>query len=132
VDEISTGLAFVLGTCGLPHIMMRFLTVPDARQARRSVGWAVGLIGIFYLFVAIIGLGGRAILGDAGVKLGGKSGNLIAPFLAQRLGGGPGSAGGRHLLRGDHRGGVHDDPRRRLRCRPGRPRERPPTTSTDR
>jgi cation/acetate symporter len=94
VDEISTGLAFVLGTCGLPHIMMRFLTVPDARQARRSVGWAVGLIGVFYLFVAVIGLGGRAILGDAGVKLGGKTGNLIAPFLAQRLGGGPGSAGG--------------------------------------
>jgi cation/acetate symporter len=94
LDEISTGLAFVLGTCGLPHIMMRFLTVPDARQARRSVGWAVGLIGVFYLFVAIIGLGGRAILGDAGVKLGGKTGNLIAPYLAQRLGGGPGSTGG--------------------------------------
>ncbi len=94
LDEISTGLAFVLGTCGLPHIMMRFLTVPDARQARRSVGWAVGLIGVFYVFVAIIGLGGRAILGDAGITLGGKSGNLIAPFLAQRLGGGPGSAGG--------------------------------------
>ena len=94
VDEISTGLAFVLGTLGLPHIMMRFLTVPDARQARRSVGWAIGLIGVFYLFVASIGLGGRAILGDAGVKLGGKTGNLIAPYLAQRLGGGPGSAGG--------------------------------------
>lgn len=56
LDEISTGLAFVLGTCGLPHILMRFLTVPDARAARRSVGWAVGLIG---LFVAVIGLGGR-------------------------------------------------------------------------
>ena len=59
LDEISTGLAFVLGTCGLPHILMRFLTVPDARAARRSVGWAVGLIGLFYLFVAVIGLGGR-------------------------------------------------------------------------
>jgi cation/acetate symporter len=94
VDEISTGLAFVLGTCGLPHIMMRFLTVPDARQARRSVGWAVGLIGVFYLFVAIIGLGGRAILGAQGLKLGGKTGNLIAPYLAQHLAGGPGSAGG--------------------------------------
>jgi cation/acetate symporter len=94
VDEISTGVAFVLGTLGLPHIMMRFLTVPDARQARRSIGWAVSLIGFFYLLVAVIGLGGRAILGDAGVKLGGKSGNLIAPFLAQHLGGGPGSTGG--------------------------------------
>ncbi|MGZ4214527.1 MAG: solute symporter family protein [Solirubrobacteraceae bacterium] len=94
VDEISTGLAFALGTLGLPHILMRFLTVPDARSARRSIGWAVGLIGVFYLFVAVIGLGGRAILGDEGVKLGGKSGNLIAPYLAQHLGGGPGSTGG--------------------------------------
>ncbi len=94
VDEISVGLAFALGTLGLPHIMMRFLTVPDARSARRSIGWAVGLIGVFYVFVAIIGLGGRAILGDEGVKLGGKSGNLIAPYLAQNLGGGPGSTGG--------------------------------------
>jgi cation/acetate symporter len=94
VDEISTGLAFVLGTLGLPHILMRFLTVPDARAARRSIGWAVGLIGVFYVFVAIIGLGGRAILGAQGLKLGGKSGNLIAPYLAQHLGGGPGSTGG--------------------------------------
>jgi cation/acetate symporter len=94
VDEISTGLAFALGTLGLPHILMRFLPVPDARSARRSIGWAVGLIGVFYVFVAVIGLGGRAILGDEGLKLGGKSGNLLAPYLAQHLGGGPGSTGG--------------------------------------
>ncbi|MBV9334972.1 MAG: cation/acetate symporter ActP [Solirubrobacterales bacterium] len=94
VDEISTGVAFMLGTLGLPHILMRFMTVPDARAARRSIGWAVGLIGVFYVFVAIIGLGGRAILGAAGEKLGGKSGNLIAPYLAQHLAGGPGHAGG--------------------------------------
>ncbi len=94
VDEISTGLAFMLGTLGLPHILMRFMTVPDGRAARRSIGWAVGLIGVFYVFVAIIGLGGRAILGPAGEKLGGPSGNLIAPYLAQHLGGGPGHAGG--------------------------------------
>ena len=94
VDEISTGVAFMLGTLGLPHILMRFMTVPDARAARRSIGWAVGLIGVFYVFVAIIGLGGRAILGPAGEKLGGKTGNLIAPYLAQHLGGGPGHAGG--------------------------------------
>ncbi len=94
VDEISEGLAFMLGTLGLPHILMRFMTVPDGRAARRSIGWAVGLIGVFYVFVAIIGLGGRAILGQAGVKLGGQSGNLIAPYLAQNLGGGPGHTGG--------------------------------------
>ncbi|MEA2171234.1 MAG: cation/acetate symporter [Solirubrobacteraceae bacterium] len=94
LDEISTGLAFLLGTCGLPHILMRFLTVPDAKAARGSVGWAVGLIGVFYLFVAVIGLGSRAILGPAGEKLAGESGNLAAPYLAQELGGGPGHAGG--------------------------------------
>ena len=77
----------MLGTLGLPHILMRFMTVPDARAARKSIGWTVGLVGIFYVFVAIIGLGGRAILGPAGEKLGGKSGNLIAPYLAQHLGG---------------------------------------------
>lgn len=93
VDEISEGLAFALGTLGLPHILMRFMTVPDGRAARRSIGWAVGLIGVFYVFVAIIGLGGRAILGPAGMKLGGPSGNLIAPYLAQNLGG-VGHAGG--------------------------------------
>jgi cation/acetate symporter len=94
LDEISTGLAFVLGTCGLPHILMRFLTVPDAKAARGSVGWAVGLIGVFYLFVAVIGLGSRAILGSAGEELAGKGGNLAAPYLAQNLGGGQGSTGG--------------------------------------
>jgi cation/acetate symporter len=57
-------------------------------------GGAVGVIGVFYVFVAVIGLGGRAILGPAGEKLGGKSGNLIAPYLAQHLGGGLGHAGG--------------------------------------
>jgi cation/acetate symporter len=88
VDEISTGIAFMLGTLGLPHILMRFMTVPDGRAARRSIGWAVGLIGVFYIFVAVIGLGGRAILGPAGEKLGGPTGNLIAPYLAQNLGGG--------------------------------------------
>jgi cation/acetate symporter len=94
LDEISTGMAFVLGTCGLPHILMRFLTVPDARAARRSVGWAVGIIGVFYVFVAIIGLGSRAILGPEGEKLAGKGGNLAAPYLAQELGGGTGTTGG--------------------------------------
>jgi cation/acetate symporter len=94
LDEISTGVAFVLGTCGLPHIMMRFLTVTNARAARRSVGWAVGLIGVFYLFVAVIGLGSRAILGKGGEALAGKGGNLAAPYLAQHLGGGAGTTGG--------------------------------------
>jgi cation/acetate symporter len=91
---LSFGIAFVLGTAGLPHILMRFLTVPDAKAARGSVGWAVFLIGAFYLMVMVVGVGARAILGQAGEKLAGDTGNLAIPSLAAALGGGPGSTGG--------------------------------------
>jgi cation/acetate symporter len=94
LDVVSTGLAFALGTAGLPHILMRFFTVPDARAARRSAGWAVLFIGVFYVLVMIVGLGSRALLGAGGEKLAGEGGNLAAPYLAQSLGGGAGSAGG--------------------------------------
>jgi cation/acetate symporter len=94
LDSISTGLAFALGTAGLPHILMRFYTVPNARAARASVGWAVLLIGIFYVFVSLVGFGSRALLGPSGEKLAGEGGNLIAPYTAEFLGGGAGSAGG--------------------------------------
>ena len=57
---LSFGLAFVFGTAGLPHILMRFFTVPDAKAARGSVGWAVFLIGSFYLMVMVVGVGARA------------------------------------------------------------------------
>jgi cation/acetate symporter len=91
---ISFGVAFLLGTAGLPHILMRFFTVPDARAARGSVGWAVFLIGAFYLMVMIVGVGARAILGEAGAAAAGKGGNLAIPTLAERLGGGTGTTGG--------------------------------------
>jgi cation/acetate symporter len=94
LDSVSTGLAFALGTAGLPHILMRFYTVPDARAARRSAGWAVLLIGVFYVFVSIVGFGSRALLGGEGEKLAGTGGNLIAPYTAEFLGGGAGSTGG--------------------------------------
>jgi cation/acetate symporter len=95
LDSISTGVAFALGTAGLPHILMRFFTVPDARSARRSASWAVLLIGIFYVLVAIVGLGSRALLTGKGAEtLVGDGGNLAAPYLAQHLGGGAGSTGG--------------------------------------
>ena len=71
--------------------------LPDGSRRARGpplVGWAVGIIGIFYVFVAIIGLGSRAILGQGGEKLAGDGGNLAAPYLAQELGGGSGSVGG--------------------------------------
>jgi cation/acetate symporter len=98
LDTVSTGVAFLLGTAGLPHILMRFFTVPDARAARRSVGWAVAIIGIFYLLVSVIGFGARDILGAAGEEATGKGGNLAAPLVAQNLGGGAGTFGGDVLL----------------------------------
>jgi cation/acetate symporter len=94
LDAVSTGLAFALGTAGLPHILMRFFTVPDAKAARGSAGWAVLFIGLFYVLVMVVGLGSRALLGPNGESLAGDGGNLAAPYLAETLGGGSGSAGG--------------------------------------
>lgn len=87
LDTLSIGIAFALGTAGLPHILVRFFTVPDARAARGSVGWAVVFIGIFYLMVSMVGFGARALLAG-GEKAVGKGGNLAAPELARTLGGG--------------------------------------------
>jgi cation/acetate symporter len=87
LDTISLGMGLVLGTAGLPHILMRFFTVPDAKAARSSVAWAVGLIGAFYLMTTFLGFGARAILGKAGEEAAGEGGNLAVPNLAQSLGG---------------------------------------------
>ena len=91
---MSLGLALVLGTAGLPHILMRFFTVPNAKAARGSVVWAMFLIGFFYLLTTFIGFGARAFLGEGGVEAAGTGGNLAAPNLAQFLGGGEGTFGG--------------------------------------
>src|SRR5215213_207144 len=92
---ISTGLTIFLGTAGLPHILMRFFTVPDGKAARQSVVWTIGFIGVFTLLVTIIGFGARALLvGDGATEAVGKGGNLAAPLLAQFLGGGEGTVGG--------------------------------------
>jgi cation/acetate symporter len=93
-DMVSLGLALVLGTAGLPHILMRFFTVPDAKAARGSVVYAMFIIGFFYLLTTMIGFGARAILGQKGVEAAGTGGNLAAPNLAQELGGGAGTTGG--------------------------------------
>jgi len=98
IDTVSLGLALVLGTAGLPHILMRFFTVPDAKAARSSVVWAMFLIGAFYLMVTALGLGARIVLGSGGEEAAGKGGNLAAPLLAQALGGGEGTVGGDLLL----------------------------------
>ena len=63
IDFLSLGLALVLGTAGLPHVLMRFYTVPSAKEARRSVVWAIWLIGIFYLFTLVLGFGAGALVG---------------------------------------------------------------------
>nr|WP_239028983.1 sodium/solute symporter [Pseudonocardia acidicola] len=94
LDTVSVALAFAIGTAALPHILIRFFTVPDAKQARSSAGWATALIGAFFVMTAIIGFGARAVLpAEAGEQVG-KSGNLAAPLLAEFLGGGAGTFGG--------------------------------------
>ena len=77
----------MLGTAGLPHILMRFFTVPTAKAARSSVIWAMFLIGAFYLMTTALGFGGRAILGKSAESAVGTTGNFAVPTLAQELGG---------------------------------------------
>ena len=86
IDLLSLGLALVLGTAGLPHILIRFYTVPTARVARRSVLWAIGIIGVFYLFTLALGFGAAALVGSAAIRAQSASGNTAAPQLAQALG----------------------------------------------
>ncbi|MGW3151302.1 MULTISPECIES: solute symporter family protein [Streptomyces] len=97
-DFISLGLALVLGTAGLPHILSRFYTVPTARAARRSVVWAIGLIGGFYLMTIVLGFGAAAIVGPEAVSGSNAAGNTAVPLLALNLGGGAGSTGGTVLF----------------------------------
>ncbi len=87
LDAVSLGIALMFGTAGLPHILMRFYTVPDARTARRSVGIATSLIGFFYLVTFILGFGAATLVGRDGIKLFGEKGNMAAPLLAETLGG---------------------------------------------
>jgi cation/acetate symporter len=87
IDFISLALALVLGTAGLPHILMRFYTVPTAREARRSVVWAIWLIGLFYLFTLVLGYGAGALVGADTIKKAPGGANSAAPLLAYELGG---------------------------------------------
>ena len=86
MDLLSLGLALVLGTAGLPHILTRFYTVPTSRIARKSVLWAIGIIGTFYLFTLALGFGAAALVGGESIKAQDKAGNTAAPQLAQQLG----------------------------------------------
>jgi cation/acetate symporter len=87
LDALSLGLALMFGTAGLPHILMRFYTVPDARAARTSVFYATGLIGGFYLMTFVLGFGAMVLIGPDAIRAVDAGGNMAAPMLAERLGG---------------------------------------------
>jgi cation/acetate symporter len=93
IDAFSLGLALMFGTAGLPHILMRFYTVPDAKAARKSVFYATGFIGYFYILTVTIGFGAAVLIGGGGtpgrdiIMAIDKGGNMAAPLLAEALGG---------------------------------------------
>jgi cation/acetate symporter len=98
-DFLSLGLALVLGTAGLPHILIRFYTTPTANAARKSVLWAIGLIGAFYLMTLVLGFGAAALVDTSKTsQIATSSGNAASPLLAQAVGGGEGALGGSVLL----------------------------------
>jgi cation/acetate symporter len=94
-DAISLGLALMFGTAGLPHILMRFYTVPDAKAARKSVNWATLFIGFFYLLTFVLGFGAMALVGSGPIGEIDKGGNAAALLLAETLQGRRSSASSR-------------------------------------
>ena len=98
IDQISLGMALVLGTAGMPHILMRFFTVPTAQDARTSVIWAMAIIGGFYVMTIFLGMGSAINVGPANIIALDKGGNMAAPLLAQFVGGGPDSLLGNLFL----------------------------------
>ncbi|HEY7273806.1 MAG TPA: cation acetate symporter [Actinoplanes sp.] len=86
MDLFSLGIALVLGTAGLPHILTRFYTVPTSRIARKSVLWAIAIIGTFYLLTLALGFGAAALVGGKAITAQDKAGNTAAPQLAEKLG----------------------------------------------
>ncbi|MEW6771908.1 MAG: sodium/solute symporter [Bacillota bacterium] len=89
LDAVSLGLALMFGLLGLPHILMRFYTVPDAKEARKSVGWATGFIGYFYCIIPLVGFGASVLVGRELIQGIDKGGNMAALLLAELLGGTP-------------------------------------------
>ena len=84
---VSLSIALIFGAAGLPHVLMRFYTVPTAKEARRSVSWAIGLIGAFYLFTLILGYGAAVFVGKDAILAAPGGVNSAAPALAYHLGG---------------------------------------------
>ena len=104
LENVSLGMALILGTAGLPHILMRFFTVPNAKAARQSVVWAMGLIGSFYIMTTFLGFGAATLVGKAKICAAvapkcTPNSNLAAPRLAEYLGTNFfGTGGGEFLL----------------------------------
>jgi cation/acetate symporter len=98
IDQISLGMALVLGTAGMPHILMRFFTVPTAKDARTSVLWAMGIIGGFYILTLFLGLGAAINVGAGKISAIDAGGNMAGPLLAQYVGGGADSVLGNLFL----------------------------------
>ncbi len=98
IDQISLGMALVFGTAGMPHILMRFFTVPTAQAARTSVIWAMGIIGGFYVLTLLLGTSAAMLVGPTDILAADRGGNMAAPLLAQFLGGGPDSMLGNLML----------------------------------
>ena len=98
IDQISLGMALVLGTAGMPHILMRFFTVPTAQAARTSVIWAMGIIGGFYVLTLFLGTGAAMLVGPDKIAAVDAGGNMAGPLLAQYLGGGADSLLGNFFL----------------------------------
>ncbi|CAK0742125.1 Uncharacterized symporter YwcA [Gammaproteobacteria bacterium] len=98
LDQISLGMALVFGTAGMPHILMRFFTVPTAKDARVSVIWAMAIIGGFYVLTLFLGTGAAMKVGSANIAAIDKGGNMAGPLLAQALGGGADSLMGNLFL----------------------------------
>jgi cation/acetate symporter len=98
IDQISLGMALVFGTAGLPHILMRFFTVPTAQEARKSVVWAMVVIGGFYVLTLFLGFGAAHHVGPANIAAVDAGGNMAGPLLAQFIGGGPDSIFGNFMF----------------------------------
>jgi cation/acetate symporter len=94
IDQVSLGIALVLGTAGLPHIMVRLYTVPDARAARKSVSWAIGSVGLLFAMAAFLGFGAAALIGSKQIASVDEAGNATIPLLVRFLGGGDQTFGG--------------------------------------
>ncbi|MBI3140518.1 MAG: cation acetate symporter [Rhodocyclales bacterium] len=98
IDQISLGMALVFGTAGMPHILMRFFTVPNAQEARKSVVWAMAIIGGFYVLTLFLGMGAAMKVGPLAITAVDAGGNMANPLLAQALGGGADSMMGNFMM----------------------------------